>query len=150
MRNIKYLKKRVSANTEYRKISREDLNWIFHKLRELVAFIDECETTYDLEVQEVYAMLCAPIDDLPKCGYPPYQRNSIRSFAHGVLKNFSTGTQRDLSHKTCEGLNIIFAIASALLVNFDSVNFVESVKLDVQPKTIVKDTNNTNKLFEFV
>ena len=148
MRNIKYLKKRVSANTEYRKISREDLNWILGKLQELQIFIDECESTYDLEVQEVYKILCTPLDELPRQGYEPYQRNSIRSFAKGVIKNFYTGTQRDLSHKTCEGLNTIFAIASALLVNFDSVNFVESVKLDVQPK-IIKHTENTNKLFEF-
>jgi hypothetical protein len=150
MRNIKYLKKRVSANTEYRKISREDLNWILGKLQELQIFIDECESTYDLEVQEVYKILCTPLDELPRQGYEPYQRNSIRSFAKGVIKNFFTGGQRDLSNKTCEGLIVIFTLAEALLADYEQVNFVESIKLDVQPKTIAKDTNNTNKLFEFV
>lgn len=150
MRNIKYLKKRVSANTEYRKISLEDLNWILSKLQELQIFIDECESTYDLEVQEVYGLLCLPINELPKQGIPPYARNSVRSFTNGVLKNFLAGSQRDLSHKTCDGLTIIFTIASALLVNFDPVNFVETTKLDVKPKPIVKPTENTNELFQFL
>ena len=150
MRTIKYLKKRVSANTEYRKISLEDLNWILSKLQELQMFIDECESTYDLEVQEVYSLLCLPINELPRQGIPPYARNSVRSFTNGVLKNFFVGSQRDLSHKTCDGLITIFTIAAALLNDFEQLNFVETTKLDVKPKPIIKHTENTNKLFHFL
>ena len=150
MRTILYVKKETKANTEYRLMSRQDLDWLFTKMNQILSV---CQYKQTGSVCDRGSSL--PLNERFTMKYPTLPRmstgiqNSIQSFCEGIISNFKnqskTGLQRDLSNKQCDGLQIVFQVANQLIADFDEVEFVEA---DALPK-LKAPTDRMSTFFDF-
>jgi hypothetical protein len=143
---IPYIKKKTSANTEYRQLRPLDRKLILDKCQEVVDLDDALKKFNSPDSQT----LNAPNAKMPRMTPPFGQgRNSARSMCEGTLDNFKIGTQYDLSSKTMDGLDEAFRVAHSVVDEFEEVDFHE---VDSFPKTApVIDTSNStfNDLFNY-
>lgn len=122
MRKIPYIKKRTTANTEYRQTTSSDTKWVLEQCKRLVEVAQACEANGIKEG----AALNAPNPKMPRMSNG--KRNSASTMCEGVIDNFNQG-QYDLSNKQCDGVEEAFRIGSDVIDNFEEVTFEEVTSL---------------------
>jgi len=122
MRKIPYIKKRTTANTEYRQTARTDTRWVIDQCKRLVEVAQACVKNGIIEG----AALNAPNPKMPRMSSG--NRNSASTMCEGVVENFNQG-QYDLSNKQCDGLEEAFRIGSNVIEDFEEVIFEEVTSL---------------------
>lgn len=126
MKTIYYQTLKTQATTNYRRISAADRQWIIDNLDALLSVLSVSEACREPSLAEPNLYFNKPRSDLPRHNRGPerFTRNSLASFARGVVENFSDH-QRDPSDRTCDGLTVVFAEAEQWFTCFESVKFVE-------------------------
>ena len=111
-RNIRYINKHTSANTNYREVSEEDMAFIQQELIRWLAVMSELDMARDEDSRWVRDHWWHKrTDTLPK---GREGQNTPASFIGGLVNNMVFGTQRDLTDKQMDAIqNIGFAIAPA-------------------------------------
>lgn len=155
MKTIPYVVKSTKSNigTVYYKTLQSDLDWIIVQCDAIVNMDTACRDSGDPELISASDELNAPNKNMPRQTEHGFRPNSVRSMCEGVIKNFKTGTQYDLSSKTATGITEAFKVASEIFTSFEPVEFV---KVETLPKkeplaTMVTDIYSKmpyNDLFE--
>ncbi len=138
-RSVPYIKKVTQANTEYRKSTSADTNWILAHCKRLVSVANDCANAGIKEG----AALNAPNPKMPRMSTG--QHNTPKSMCEGVVDNFTRG-QYDLSNKQCDGLVEAFRIGNDIIEDFEEVEFNE---VAVLPKlvSVIEMNNIDNTVF---
>jgi hypothetical protein len=122
MRTIKYIPKTTTANTEYRELNEEDLNWVKTTILKSMARMSELSVSHN----EDHKLVMSDYWNRRRKSLPRRRdgENSPNSFIGGLANNLIFGTQRDLSDRQMEGIEQIFGIMSALFPEeFEAVRF---------------------------
>ena len=101
-RTIRYVPKITSAKTEYREISKEDMEFLQSELIRWLAKMSELDMARDEDSKWVLNQYWHKrTGSLPK-GHDG--QNTPASFVGGLVNNLVFGTQRDLTDKQMEGI----------------------------------------------
>lgn len=135
MKTIPYTKKTTNAKTEYRAVDKKLMAVLLYDLNHLNRLLKAMSRSTESDISSTYTIFNTSNKQLPRMGQPPYRYNTPVSFIEGVLYNFSQGTQRDLSAKTCQGLEEVFKLAHEHLNGFEEIEFVDANKrfVDLNP-----------------
>jgi hypothetical protein len=123
MKKIIYEVKSVSANTEYREVSKEDKKWVLDQVTRISTLADDCVKSVNSDLRSIGTELTKPDKELIRQGSG--HLNSVKTLVDGVITNMVKGSQRDFSNRTCKGLDGAFRKASEI---FNTVEEVEWVK----------------------
>jgi hypothetical protein len=146
MKKIIYEVKSVSANTEYREVSKEDKKWVLDQCQRISTLADDCVKSVNSDLRSIGNELTKPDKELIRQGSG--HLNSVKTLVDGVITNMVKGSQRDFSNRTCKGLDGAFKKASEI---FNTVEEVEWVKgelntvqaMDPQQGTTLSDLFDT-------
>lgn len=122
MRTIKYIPKTTSANTEYRELNEEDLNYVKERILKCLARMAELSVSHS----EDHKLVMSDYWNRRRKTLPKRRdgENTPQSFIGGIANNLIFGTQRDLSDRQMEGIEQVFGIMSALFPEeFEAVRF---------------------------
>ena len=116
MKTIPYINKDTKASTQYRKTTKQDIDWVLTQCKRIA------------QVAPISDELRTPNPKMPRMSAGG--RNTPESMCKGVIDNFNAG-QYDLSDKQCTGLEEAFRIGEEVIEDFEGVVFEQ---VDVLPK----------------
>lgn len=104
-RNIRYIPKHTSANTNYREVGQDDMAFIQQELIRWLAVMSELDMARDDDSRWARDQWWHKrTDTLPK---GREGQNTPASFVGGLINNMVFGTQRDLTDKQMDALQNI-------------------------------------------
>lgn len=131
MKKIIYEVKSVSANTEYREVSKEDKKWALEQCQRISDLATHCVKSPNKDLRTAGTDLTKPDGSLIRQGSGHH--NSIKTLVDGVIDNMVKGSQRDFSNRTCRGLEGAFKKASEIFNTIEEVEWVKgTLPSDVQ------------------
>lgn len=139
--------RQTSAKTEYRDLSKDDLDWVLEQLN-IVKSLGTQPVNPDTIVYNLWRAIKALDSNLPRKGNGT--RNSCLSIAEGIIDNFNHG-QWSLSAPQCDLIEKSFSKIHDLIDEFDNVEFEEVTALPSK-KTftpiVEEDITTFSQLFE--
>lgn len=120
-RIIKYIPKITSARTEYREIDAEDMAWLQTELIRWLATSAEIQQRRDEDAEYFHKhWWCKRTQTLPKGKNGP---NSPQSFIGGLVNNLVFGTQRDLSDRQMDSIQMIALVMGQAFEGNSQIRF---------------------------
>lgn len=103
-RRIMYVPKQTGANTNYREISQEDMDWLQSELIRWISEVSDTAIKHDEDSKYIVEWWMKRHKLLPRSRVG---QNSPFSFTGGMVKNLVFGTQRDLTDKQMEAIDYL-------------------------------------------
>lgn len=146
MKKIIYEVKSVSANTEYREVSKEDKKWVLDQAQRISTLADECMKSSNSDLRKAGT-------DLTKLDGSLIRRstghhNSVKTLVDGVIDNMVKGSQRDFSNRTCKGIEGAFKKASEIFNTIEEVEWIKGSISNVQAMDAPQVETTYSEIFD--